>query len=347
MVPGENEAEAPVAVTVPGENETEAPAAVMVPVANEAEAPAAVTMPITNEIINTLGLRISHSRQACLGCPNAIPLQSSLSRQDILNLPRQKVADKNHLTLEQMFDWSELRNPMVWRSGICECVLMMWYVLMSCGVIVWSIRIGGPVVSLNIGLGTFAVQSILAIAATATPGIQMNTMATWTTVGARLCSVPLGIVHTVMQCIGAIIAGAVLRVSCGHMVAEATKLGSWGYDEEVVTMGQAFCLEFFYSWSYAWLTLLIGLDPKQRKVYGPAIPACCVALSLGLNIFVSGGLNTGYIGVGANPGKYLGVAVASGNYQQFWIPWFAPMCASIVQSSLYWKISPFHEMAKS
>ncbi|KAK9667472.1 hypothetical protein K7432_017820, partial [Basidiobolus ranarum] len=98
MIPVANETEAPAAVMVPVANETEAPAAVMAPVANETEAPAADTIPITKEIIKTLGLRLSHSRQACLACPNAIPHQSSFSQQDVPDLRQQKVVDGDHLT---------------------------------------------------------------------------------------------------------------------------------------------------------------------------------------------------------------------------------------------------------
>ncbi|ORX95302.1 hypothetical protein K493DRAFT_315074 [Basidiobolus meristosporus CBS 931.73] len=297
-----------------------------------------VTEPIVSAV--SIEAHAPHCRQDPL---KPSPDQKSLSRTPAAEDQQQNRTNVDHLTFEEMFDWSVFLDLTVWRSGIYVCFLMMFYVLMSCGVTVWAIRIGGPVVSLNVGLGTFGTQTLLALSATATPGSQLNTMATWLTVGTRLCSVPRGIIYVFMQCVGAILGGAALRATCGHMVTEATKLGSWGYNEEVVTMGQAFCLEFFYSWAYAWLTLGVGLDPKQRKVFGNVLPGTGVAIALGLNIFVSGGLTTGFIGVGGNPGKYLGVAVASGNYQQHWIPWFAPLCASIVQCCLYWIASPYHE----
>ncbi|ORY03810.1 hypothetical protein K493DRAFT_297308 [Basidiobolus meristosporus CBS 931.73] len=59
---------------------------------------------------------------------------------------------------------------------------------------------------------------------------------------------------------------------------------------------------------------------QQQKVFDPVVGPPCVALALGVNVFVSGGITDGFCGVGANPAKFLGVVVASGIYQEYRIP---------------------------
>ncbi|ORX75241.1 aquaporin-like protein [Basidiobolus meristosporus CBS 931.73] len=245
-----------------------------------------------------------------------------------------------------MLDWSEFRNPKIWRSGVHEMFLMALYVLVSCGVTVWAVQVGGPVVSLDVGLGVFVILALFIMGSASVSGAHFNPLITWTAVWTRLCSVPRAIIYLFMHCVGAILGGALLRAACGEVVTEATKLGSWGFKPDAVTVGQAFFLEFLFSWSYVWITWGTGIDPKQQKVFGPVVGPICVALALGVNIYVSGGITDGFGGVGANPAKFLGVAVASGNYQEHWIPWIAPLCASIVQGVMYWVAPPHHEAEK-
>ncbi|KAK9685722.1 hypothetical protein K7432_015403 [Basidiobolus ranarum] len=300
-------------------------------------------VPLSAEHIASLGHHITRSRQASL---NAIPHRKSLSGVPMPEFHPDLVADEDHLTMAQMFDWSEFRNPKIWRSGIHELFLMAIYVLVSCGVTVWAIRVGGPVVSLDVGLGVFVVLTMFIMSSASVSGAHFNPIITWTAVGTRLCSVPRAIIYLFAHVIGAMLGGAMLRVCCGHVVTEATKLGGWGFNPELVTTGQAFCLEFFFSWSYVWITWGCGIDPKQQKVFGPVVGPICVGLALGGNIYVSGGLNDGYGGVGANPAKFFGIAVATNNFQAHWIPWMAPLLAAICQSIIYWVAPPHHEAEK-
>ncbi|ORX89975.1 aquaporin-like protein [Basidiobolus meristosporus CBS 931.73] len=301
-------------------------------------------LPISVDHVASLGHHITRSRQASL---NAIPHRKSLSGVPIPEFHPDIVADEDHLTLEQMFDWSEFRSISVWRSGVAELFLMALYVMVSGGVTVWATQVGGPVVSLDVGLGVFVTLTLFIMATAAISGAHFNPMITWTAVFTKLCSIPRAVIYLFMHIIGALLGGAFLRVCCGPTVTASTKLGSWGFDPSVVTVGQAFCLEFLFSWSYIWITWGTAIDPKQQKVFGPVIGPVCVGLALGLNIFVSGGLTPGFGGAGANPAKFLGLAVAANNYQQHWIPWIAPLLACIVQGAIYWVAPPHHEAEKS
>ncbi|KAK9759858.1 hypothetical protein K7432_016680, partial [Basidiobolus ranarum] len=174
---------------------------------------------ISAEHAASLGHHITRSRQASI---NAIPHRKSLSSIPIPEFHPDIIADEDHLTMEQMFDWSEFYNPSIWRSGIAELFLMALYVMVSGGVTVWAVQVGGPVVSLTVALGVFVTLTLFIMATAAISGAHFNPMITWTAVFTNLCSVPRGIIYLVMHVVGAILGGAFLRACCGHDVTVST-----------------------------------------------------------------------------------------------------------------------------
>lgn len=60
----------------------------------------------------------------------------------------------------------------------------------------------------------------------------------------------------------------------------------------------------------------VGLDPRQRQVFGPKLGPLLTACSLALISFSSVGLAPGYPGAGMNPGRCFAFAVARGDFKR-------------------------------
>ena len=62
----------------------------------------------------------------------------------------------------------------------------------------------------------------------------------------------------------------------------------------LVSPGQMFVLEYLFAQALIIIAFGIGLDPRQAKVFGPALAPLLVGLTLGLGTLASGIAKPGY-----------------------------------------------------
>lgn len=68
-------------------------------------------------------------------------------------------------------------------------------------------------------------------------------------------------------------------------------------DTSLVPVGDAFAIEFTTTMTLIFLSFGVGLDPRQQKVFGPALAPGLVGLILGVCTFGTGFVRPGYSGV--------------------------------------------------
>lgn len=104
----------------------------------------------------------------------------------------------------------------------------------------------------------------------------------------------------------------------------------------LIEIGMAFFVLFV---SYS-----IALDPPQLPKTGYILAPFMVGGVVGLCIYCSGGLISGYGGAGINPGRCIGPAVAMGGvmWTNHWVFWLGPGTASVAMAILYHTIPPTH-----
>jgi len=112
-------------------------------------------------------------------------------------------------------------------------------------------------------------------------------------------------------------------------------------DTSLVSVGSAFTFEFTTTMILIFLSFGVGLDPRQRAVFGPALAPALVGLILGVCTFGTGVARPGYTGVSANPARCLAVFVASEFPSYYWIHWVGPIAAGMVHGLFYWLIPPY------
>jgi len=67
---------------------------------------------------------------------------------------------------------------------------------------------------------------------------------------------------------------------------------------------------------HRFLAFGVGLDPRQKQVFGPKLGPLLVGCTLGLVSFSSVGLAEGFPGVGMNPARCFAFAVARGEFRR-------------------------------
>ena len=80
----------------------------------------------------------------------------------------------------------------------------------------------------------------------------------------------------------------------------------------------------------------VGLNPRQKAVYGPILGPLFIGLALGLGTFVTGALKPGYTGASMNPARCFGLMVAEGRWDLHWVHWVGPIVAGALNGVLYW-----------
>lgn len=128
-------------------------------------------------------------------------------------------------------------------------------------------------------------------------GGHLNPSITMSTFFAGLATLPRAVLYIVAQALGAIVGGFWLRLGLGDEFFKADVIPGCTVDEAMVSPGQLFALEFFFAQGLIFTAFGVGLDPRQGKVFGPALAPMLVGLTLGFGTLVSAIARPGYTGV--------------------------------------------------
>jgi glycerol uptake facilitator-like aquaporin len=188
------------------------------------------------------------------------------------------------------------------------------------------------------GVSNFILLSLFIFAFSPVSGGHMNPNITIATFFARLTSFPRMVLYVAFQIIGATLAGLLIRAAYGTRNFAA---GGCVIDTALVPVGDAFALEFICDLALLFMSFGVGLDPRQRQIFGPALGPIFVGLVLGILSFGTSFTRRGYHGVCANPARCLGVYVGSRFPGYHWIHWVAAIAADIVHGVVYFVVPPW------
>ncbi|KAJ5378352.1 MIP transporter [Penicillium cataractarum] len=178
-------------------------------------------------------------------------------------------------------------------------------------------------------------------------GSHLNPAISIATFLARLISFPRMAIYVLCQSIGGAIAGFTLRKAYG---ASDFTCGGCVIDQSMVPMDEAFLLEFMFSLILIFLSFGVGLDPRQGKIYGPALSPFLVGMVLGTLSLASAFVRSGFAGAcnhltfasaAMNPARCFGVFVATSFPTYHWIHWVGPIVASVAHGIVYYVAPPW------
>lgn len=192
----------------------------------------------------------------------------------------------------------------LWKESFIECVgtclqvYLSGLVAVGLGPLVKATSLG-PVAPAAFGATVNLVLiSLFIFAAGPVSGGHFNPLITMSTFTARLSIFPRTILYVMLQCLGAVVAGLLVRASLGLKPEDIPPIPGCYIDTTLVTPGEAYTLETMTSFVLIFVAFGVGLDPRQRQVFGPALSPILVGLTLCLVTFASGIARPGYSGAG-------------------------------------------------
>ncbi|KAF2179031.1 aquaporin-like protein [Zopfia rhizophila CBS 207.26] len=212
----------------------------------------------------------------------------------------------------------------------------------------------GPITPAAFGaIANFLLISFFIYAGGPVSGGHFNPLITMSTFFARLSTFPRSLLYILFQCTGSVIAGFMVRASLGTRPSTFREVPGCYIDTSLVKPGEAYAipslvlfsltgaryaLETMSSFALIFIAFGVGLDPRQRQVFGPSLSPILVGLAIGLCSFASGIARPGYAGASMNPARCLGLMAAAERFNYHYIHWFGDLTAAMLNGIMYWAI---------
>ncbi|KAF2031681.1 aquaporin-like protein [Setomelanomma holmii] len=245
----------------------------------------------------------------------------------------------------QSFHLEAFSDIEMWKESFIECVGTCLLVYTS-GLVAAGLgpRVDatslGPIAPAAFGaIVNLILISLFIYGAGPISGGHFNPLITMSTFTARLSIFPRSLLYVIFQSLGAVVAGFLVRASLGLRPEDIPPIPGCYIDTTMVTPGEAYALETMTSFVLIFIAFGVGLDPRQREVFGPALSPLLVGLAQCLVTFASGIARPGYsAAVGNNPARCLGLMTAANRFDYHYIHWVGPMTTAILNGILYWVI---------
>lgn len=196
----------------------------------------------------------------------------------------------------------------------------------------------GPLVPTLLGaVGNTVSLSLFIFAAGPVSGGHMNPLITISTFFGGLSTLPRTVLYVSFQVLGSTIAGFLIRAALGHQTGA---IPGCYMEPSLVTAGQAVVFETMSSMVLVFLAFGVGLDPRQKMVFGAALGPILIGIALGLCTFATGSVKNGYTGAAMNPGRCFGLMAAAGRWDLHWVHWVGAVFASAINGVFYYFIPP-------
>ncbi|KAI9373034.1 aquaporin-like protein [Aspergillus egyptiacus] len=227
-------------------------------------------------------------------------------------------------------------------AGSCLLIYLTCFVAIGLGRLVHTFASGPLVPSLLGGLSALLALPLFIFATGPVSGAHLNPTITIATFFGRLSTLPRCILYVIFQTFGGAIAGWLLRASFDSR--EFIVPGCY-IDTSLTPARSAFAIEFTTDFALICLSFGVGLDPRQRAVFGPALGPILVGVVLALCTFFTGFSREGYTGFwirkAGNPARCFGAMVGSRFDSYHWIHWVGPLTAAIAHGVLYFLVPPY------
>jgi len=203
----------------------------------------------------------------------------------------------------------------------------------------YPIYILGPAIF----VGNAATVSLFIYAISTSTGAHINPLISLATMLTGLCHPVRSMIYIFCQVAGSCIGGAFLRAGLGRARALEVHNGGCYLDPNgPMEVGQAVAIEFMASFALLLVSFGVGLDPRQKELYGSSLGPLLVGLTVGTMTSATSALNPGYTGAGMFPGRCLGLQVGLGEfYSHDWVWWIPDIAAAIFHSIIYRLAPPY------
>jgi|SRR4051812_15729289 len=132
--------------------------------------------------------------------------------------------------------------------------------------------------------------------------------------------------YIIVQCLGAIAAALLLKAMVPADAVAAVNLGDPGLGSGVSPV-QGLIVEIVLTFFLMFSVFGVAIDSR-----GPAmIAGLVIGLTITMDILMGGR----YSGAAMNPARWIGTAVAQGDFSNFWIYWIGPIVGALIAAFLW------------
>ncbi|HEV7772084.1 MAG TPA: MIP family channel protein [Conexibacter sp.] len=162
-----------------------------------------------------------------------------------------------------------------------------------------------------------------------TSGAHFNPAVTFALWSIKKISTPNAVVYVICQCIGGIL-GALVVLLLFKDVGDAVNYGATAINGEVLNNGSVWLgllAEAIGTFLLMYAIMGLAVNPRGEA----ALAGLGIGLALGVAVIVFGPAT----GAGLNPARWLGPAVASGRFDDFWIYIVGPLVGALAAALAY------------
>jgi MIP family channel proteins len=203
-------------------------------------------------------------------------------------------------------------------------------VLFICGVLSVGNNAGGLQLDLaGLGMLHALTLGVLVYALGASSGAHFNPAVTVGMLAIRQIRPRDAAAYIVFQLLGGVIAGLVVLLLFHH-VGASVHYGATAVNASVIPGGSAWLgllAEAIGTFMLMWAVMAVAVNPKGEKHFAGLV----IGGALGLAVMVVGPAT----GAGLNPARWLGPALASGSFPDFWIYIVGPIAGALAAALGY------------
>jgi len=139
-----------------------------------------------------------------------------------------------------------------------------------------------------------------------------------------------GLLYIVAQSLGAILGAGILKVFVSDPVRGYSGLGCTGFNEAIISSGQAFGIEFMIT--MVLVLVVFGADADDNNA---ASVKGSPPLAIGLSITTCHLFAIPLTGSSMNPARSLGPSVVAGCWSNHWVYWLGPIAGGVAAALIY------------
>ena len=167
--------------------------------------------------------------------------------------------------------------------------------------------------------------AVMASATAAVSGGHLNPAVTIGALATGKIDGPNAVGYVISQCLGGIVAAAMLKLCLPVAALESVKMGTPALGDGI-TVGMGLLVEIVLTFFLVFVIFGTAIDSRA-----PQVGALFIGLTVTLDILIGGPIT----GAAMNPARHLGPALLGGGLQHLWLYWVGPVIGGLLAALVY------------
>ncbi|OWM80357.1 aquaporin TIP1-2-like [Punica granatum] len=230
----------------------------------------------------------------------------------------------------------EIFSSELWRASLTELVATAALMFTLTTSIISCLESGETNPKLLVPMAVFINAFLFLLVTVPLTGGHMNPIFSFIALLKGVITLSRASAYILAQCIGSVIGFLAIKSVMSHEAAQKFSLGGCALNG--LGPGTALILEFICTFLVLFIGVTVAFDERRSKELGLVVVCTVVAAAMAVAVFVSVTVtgNAQYGGVGLNPARCLGAALAEGRglWDGHWVFWIGPLLGCVVYSAI-------------